>query len=783
VPPEPAELAKQFPQLEILELLGQGGMGAVYKARQKQLDRLVALKILPPHIAQTEAFAERFTREARSLAKLSHPRIVSVHDFGHTEDGLYYFIMEFIDGTDLRHVIQAGELSAAESLAIVPQICEALQFAHEEGIVHRDIKPENILLDKKGRVKIADFGLAKLLDRPASLYTLTGAGQRMGTPHYMAPEQIEHPGQVDHRADIFSLGVVFYEMLTGELPLGMFAPPSQKVQVDVRLDKVVLHSLEKEPERRYQHASEVKTDVETIAGQSPLPTAAAEHPEAEMICQKVKRPAVGLLLTGILNWVGITAGLLIMAGGQVWQNKPIPEEVVWLIAGISIVFSGLIIFAALKMMRLEAYPWAIAGSVLAMITTPGNIIGLPIGVWSLVFLTSREVKAAFARKKREQIGETKRQAETLFGITMEQHVMFVGILRITWGILGLLIAVVAFALLAGPGIASGELKDMAILSAFGAALAILPLALSVPDIIGGVGLLKHRPWARFLVLIMGVLDLPFIPIGTATGIYTIYVLMKTWTTQLLAHAPAGRKKQQVVQTKPNRRGLLIGLVVAGIVIVITALLTLPIILTALWQITSRSSTPQSPRVSVESYSGSERLAQLGFPYGTPEDLIFGPEGPTLSDQCVQALELEPSEAAQVHKILRRAYRQYLELERRNTQQYREVNSLTVIISPFRQEAESFLKQFWADLDSILDEQKRTLARRHLPLGQMFGTFQFGGPTVTISVSKENGMFSYYTTCKWPKGSGKSGKGTSKGGGRTLPSEYRRFWEEPATKDK
>jgi hypothetical protein len=174
---------------------------------------------------------------------------------------------------------------------------------------------------------------------------------------------------------------------------------------------------------------------------------------------------------------------------------------------------------------------------------------------------------------------------------------------------------------------------------------------------------------------------------------------------------------------------------------------------------------------------------LDLPYGAPEDLTFEPEGLTLSDQCIQALELEPSEAAQVHKILRRAYRQYLELERQNTQQYRAVNSLTVIISPFRQEAESFLKQFWADLDSILDEQKRTLARRHLPLGQMFGTFQFGGPTVTISVSKENGMFSYYTTYKWPKGSGKSGKGTSKGGGSTLPPKYRRFWEEPATKDK
>ncbi|MBC8216880.1 MAG: protein kinase, partial [Planctomycetes bacterium] len=270
VPPEPEELAEKFPQLEILELLGQGGMGAVYKARQKQLDRLVALKILPPEVGQSEAFAERFTREARSLAKLNHPQIVTVHEFGHTEDGLYYFLMEFVDGTDLRHVIQAGELTSDQALAIVPQICEALHYAHKKGLVHRDIKPENILLDKEGSIKIADFGLARLLDRPTTAYTLTQADQRMGTPHYMAPEQIEHPSKVDHRADIYSLGVVFYEMLTGELPIGRFAPPSKKVRVDVRLDEIVLHTLEKEPELRYQHASEVKTDVETIAHVGPV---------------------------------------------------------------------------------------------------------------------------------------------------------------------------------------------------------------------------------------------------------------------------------------------------------------------------------------------------------------------------------------------------------------------------------------------------------------------------------------------------------------------------------
>ena len=145
----------------------------------------------------------------------------------------------------------------------MPQICEALQYAHDKGVVHRDIKPENILLDKEGRVKIADFGIAKLVGREAKDSTLTGAGQIVGTPQYMAPEQIEHPLEVDHRADIYSLGVVFYQMLTGELPIGRFAPPSKKVQIDVRLDEVVLRALEKEPEQRYQQASQVKTEVET----------------------------------------------------------------------------------------------------------------------------------------------------------------------------------------------------------------------------------------------------------------------------------------------------------------------------------------------------------------------------------------------------------------------------------------------------------------------------------------------------------------------------------------
>ncbi len=259
-----AEVQALFSDLEIVELIGRGGMGVVYKARQIRLNRVVALKLLRTKCSQDPSLAERFSREARALAKLSHPNIVGVHDFGQAGDRLF-LIMEFVDGTDLRRMLTQKTLTPQAALAFVPAICDALQFAHEEGIVHRDIKPENILIDKRGRVRIADFGLARLLVRGQHEWTLTGTRQVMGTPHYMAPEQMEHPQEVDHRADIFSLGVVIYEMLTGELPLGRFDLPSKKLDIDVRLDKIVLRTLEKEPSRRYQHVSDVQTDVERLS--------------------------------------------------------------------------------------------------------------------------------------------------------------------------------------------------------------------------------------------------------------------------------------------------------------------------------------------------------------------------------------------------------------------------------------------------------------------------------------------------------------------------------------
>jgi serine/threonine protein kinase len=293
-PPDIESVQAAFPQLKILELIGVGGMGVVYKARQKSLRRHVALKLLSPHRGNEPGFAERFTREAQALAALNHPNIVTVHDFGEA-DGFFYLLMEYVDGVNLRQAINTRRFTPEQALAIVPPICEALQFAHDRGIVHRDIKPENLLLDKDGRVKVADFGIARILDQDPSEAEnfdtsatpnadtkvgtdsdpgLTG-DTKLGTPRYMAPEQSEHPEQVDHRADIYSLGVVFYEMLTGEAPSGRLDPPSSHVGVDVRLDEVVLRALADSPELRWQSATDLRTQVETIVADSSHGSAAA----------------------------------------------------------------------------------------------------------------------------------------------------------------------------------------------------------------------------------------------------------------------------------------------------------------------------------------------------------------------------------------------------------------------------------------------------------------------------------------------------------------------------
>ncbi|MES2924388.1 MAG: protein kinase [Verrucomicrobiota bacterium] len=295
--PTVEEIAAAFPQLEILELIGQGGMGFVYQARQPNLDRIVALKILSPELGRDPAFAERFAREARVLGRLHHPNIVTVFEHGES-GGFFYLLMEYVDGVNLRQAMRAGRFTPDQALAIVPGICDALQFAHEQGVWHRDIKPENILLDARGQVKMADFGIARIVGDPQRDFTLTLTGNALGSAAYMAPEQHENPRDVDHRADIYSLGVVIYEMLTGELPLGRFPAPSQRAAVNARIDEIVFRTLEKERELRQQSATEVKTDVQGAATATARKDDAAEGKSPLSKLPRLVLWSLGLLIGG-----------------------------------------------------------------------------------------------------------------------------------------------------------------------------------------------------------------------------------------------------------------------------------------------------------------------------------------------------------------------------------------------------------------------------------------------------------------------------------------------------
>lgn len=272
--PSAEEISPHFPDFEIVELIGAGAMGLVYLARQIKLDRLVALKLLPADEAVLHAeWVERFEREARSLARINHTDFVQVFDQGKVA-GWFFIVLEYVDGPDLSRVIRnQGPLSPARAIALFTRLCRSLDEAHKLGIVHRDLKPANLLLSRdESSLKVADFGLAKHIDHPDFAFTLTQDQAALGTPYYMAPEQREGSGKVDQRADIYSLGVVFYEMLTGELPsAGHFKPPSQLAAVSARYDAVILKALEPDPTDRYADLSEMLAALERARQPRKLP--------------------------------------------------------------------------------------------------------------------------------------------------------------------------------------------------------------------------------------------------------------------------------------------------------------------------------------------------------------------------------------------------------------------------------------------------------------------------------------------------------------------------------
>lgn len=282
-PPEPEELQRMLPQFHIDCLIGRGGMGAVYRGIQTSLERPVAIKLLPPAIEQQDsAFADRFRNEARLMGRLNHPAIVSVYDFGRTTEGQLYFVMEYVDGTDVQGMIaREGRLPPEHALAVTAHVCDALGYAHRQGIVHRDIKPSNVLIDMEGRVKVADFGLAKLTTPHSSMNTgLTQTGMAMGTPDYLAPEALRRDMEVDGRADLYAVGVMLYQMLTGDIPRGVFKMPSQKFQsIDPRFDRIVRCALEQDREERYQTSQELRRDLDIILT-TPLAVAGSESSAA-----------------------------------------------------------------------------------------------------------------------------------------------------------------------------------------------------------------------------------------------------------------------------------------------------------------------------------------------------------------------------------------------------------------------------------------------------------------------------------------------------------------------
>ncbi len=305
--PSIEELNQRFPQLDVLQLVGRGGMGAIYRARQTSLDREVALKLIAREVAQEPAFVERFEREAKALAKLSHPNIVTVYDFGYTEDAMAYLIMEFIDGMTLRDAINARNISAGESIEVAIGICRALEYAHSRGVIHRDIKPENILLSEDGALKVVDFGIAKIVDDHFRPPTLTATRQVLGSLHYLAPEQIESPDKADHRIDLYALGVVFYEMLTGQLPLGRYDVPSAvNQQVDVRIDQIVLKLLSRKPDQRYSSAKQVETELLAVQNAGHFPkTLPPPLPKLEPHAPAISVPFSYDIMAGFAEVVGV----------------------------------------------------------------------------------------------------------------------------------------------------------------------------------------------------------------------------------------------------------------------------------------------------------------------------------------------------------------------------------------------------------------------------------------------------------------------------------------------
>ncbi len=259
-----SEAVKEHKEIKIGEYLltgkiGQGGAAEIYKAHQESLDRDVAIKILSANLSDDPEIVRRFERESKVIAKLNHPNIVNVIDKGST-GGRYYFIMNYIDGTSLREVIDSNKISLKVKMEMIVQVCKALDYAHNNGVIHRDIKPTNVLIDRQGNALVADFGIAQIVGIPET--EMTSSDMIMGTLAYMSPEQKLSSTNVDQTTDIYAVGVMIYEILVGKKPLGRFKLPSEiNNSISKEYDSVITKCLASEAKDRYQRAVELKDAI------------------------------------------------------------------------------------------------------------------------------------------------------------------------------------------------------------------------------------------------------------------------------------------------------------------------------------------------------------------------------------------------------------------------------------------------------------------------------------------------------------------------------------------
>ncbi len=400
-------VGREFGGYRIEALLGAGGMGSVYRATQLSLSRPVALKVLPEPVGADAQFVHRFHREAEVLASLSHPNVVQVIDRGECA-GRYFIAMEYVDGENLRKIMRRGPMAAPEACRVVRGLLDALDYAHRRGVIHRDIKPENVLVSSDGVVKVADFGLSRVFGGDGPESRLTKTQMLLGTFEYMAPEQRERAKEADARSDLYATAVVFYEMLTGELPIGRFAMPSERLPgLDARLDAILDRGLAKDPEGRYGRASEMGRAIASL-GELSAPEPPPEWPSWRGAAAGVKRlvatlrPRPGprhlmrldLLLTllALLGMLMSAVGLVLLLAHEEFEVGlcDIDRDA----AGLVVLLYGMLLWHSAGRARRRsagARGMLLALTALALPT----LVAIPVTAWTWVVLLDRRVRAHF----------------------------------------------------------------------------------------------------------------------------------------------------------------------------------------------------------------------------------------------------------------------------------------------------------------------------------------------------------------------------------------------------